>query len=137
MAKTKQDAKAMVEKQPICDLITVNECGSPVERAMFTPKVDDDFTLYFGTYKGSNKCKQIAANPGVVAVWPTGCGYISLSGEACCIDDAATREKAWHPIFGKHFAGGCSDPNFMVVRVSPKKLSYYEIGAAEAETIEL
>lgn len=137
MAKSIQDAKALVEQHPICDLITIDENCFPVERAMFTPKVDDDFTVYFGTFAGSNKCRQIKANPGVVVVWTTGKGYVSLRGKAEYLDDQASREHAWHPIFATHFPGGSADPTYCVIRISPVSLTSYEEGATEAETISL
>jgi general stress protein 26 len=136
MAKSIQDAKAIIEQQPICDLITIDESGMPAERAMFTPKVEDDFTVYFGTYINSNKIRQIKANQGVVAVWPTGNGFLSLKGKAEIVDDQKSRDRSWHPVFAKHFTGS-ADPTYIVVKVTPISLSYYESGTMESQSISL
>jgi general stress protein 26 len=137
MLKSVQDIRKMIEQQPVCDLITVDGSGVPAERAMFTPIVDDRFTVYLGTFAGSNKCGQIKTHSGVVAVWPVGTGYVSLRGKAEILDDQPAKDHAWHPEFAPHFAGGSSDPNFLVIKISPVSLTYYEEGMREAETITL
>lgn len=137
MAKSMQDIKAIIQQHPICDLITIDENGFPAERAMFTPVVDDDFTVFFGTFVNSNKGRHIQANPGVVAVWTSGNGYVSLRGKAELVNDQESKDHAWHPIFLNHFSGGSSDPGFTVIRISPVSLTYYQEGAMAAETISL
>jgi general stress protein 26 len=73
----------------------------------------------------------------VIAVWTTGKGYVSLTGKAQILDDQESKDLSWHPIFSNHFPGGSSDPNYIVVKVSPVSLSYYEEGTMEAQTISL
>ena len=135
MAKSIKDPISVIERHPIRDLIMVDENGFPSERAMFTAKIDDDFTVYFGTFPAANKCRHIASNPGVMAVWPTGSGYISLRGNAVILDDKKSREHTWHGAFYQYFKGGSSDPDFIVVKIKPVSLAYYEEGFMEAEII--
>ena len=95
MSKTKLDAKAIIDHQPIAALITIDEDCFPIERAMYTSTVTDDFTVYFVTVRDAEKCKQISKYPGVATVWPATGGYLSLTGEAFIQDDDASRNAAW------------------------------------------
>lgn len=137
MTKTKRDAKAIIGQQPIAALVTMNEDGFPVERAMYTSTVTDDFTVYFVTVRDAEKCKQISRNPGVATVWPTTGGYLSLTGEAFIQDDEASRNAAWKSSFIKYFPGGISDPTYVVIKIIPRTLAYYEFGVMDVEVIDL
>jgi general stress protein 26 len=133
---TKQEALELIVKQPVADLITIDGENFPAERAMFTPKVDEDFTVFFGTFTGSNKCNHVKANPGVAVVWATGNGYLTVRGKAVVTDDQAEREHSWHPVFLNHFSGS-ADPKYAVLRITPVSVTYYQFGTMETQTIEV
>ncbi|HEY3298251.1 MAG TPA: pyridoxamine 5'-phosphate oxidase family protein [Armatimonadota bacterium] len=135
MSKSAQDAKTIIDQQPICTLITVDENSAPVERAMFTAKVDKDLTIYFGTHVDSHKARQIAANCGVVVVWPIDKGFLAVQGNAELLYDQPVKDHVWHTEFASHFPGGSSDPNFVVIKVCPVVGSFYQAGTMEPEEI--
>lgn len=134
---TKQDAVNVITQHPISDMITIGEDGSLAERAMWTAKVDDKFNVYFATFRDSNKCKQIKKNPGIVVVWPTGKGFLSLKGSAELTTDQAVLDYVWSDILASHFTGGSKDPTLIAIRITPSSLTCYEEGKMEMDVIEL
>jgi len=125
----------MIARQPISNLVTIDENGFPAERAMYTARVDDDFTVYFATSTEMDKCAQIQKNPGIVVFWPIENGYLSLRGEAEVTTDQAARNLIWQDVFAAHFKGGCSDPTLAVIKITPRSLSYYKQNGLETEDV--
>ncbi len=133
----KTQAKTIIAEHPNSILITVNEKGQPTERVMWTARVDEDFTVYYATYKDSKKCKHVEANPNVLIFWYTGKGYLSLSGKAEISDDQSLRESLWRDSFAPYYPGGKNDPNYVVLKVNPGEMICVEECDAPVKVVDL
>lgn len=52
--------------------------------------------------------------------------FLTLSGKAEVITDAAVTAKMWRPAFKRWFPGGPSDPRLLLVQFSPYDAEFYE-----------
>jgi general stress protein 26 len=136
MKYSKEGALKIIADHPCASMITVDENNFPVERVMYTAKVDDDLTVYYGTFRSSNKCAQLSANPGIILIWPAGAGFLTLKGKAEVLDDAETLNHVWQDLFSQHFTGP-TDPTFVAVKIKPVSVTYYQEGMLETQSVDL
>ena len=55
--------------------------------------------------------------------------FLTLSGKAEVITDAATTAKMWRPAFKRWFPGGPTDPRLLLVQFAPYDAEFYEAAA--------
>lgn len=122
-------ARRIIDQAPMSVLTTLDEGGYPQSRTMWTPAVDDDFTVYFVTGRILEKCRQISANPRVCCFWTQiednalGGGYVCIKGEARVTDEQQLRDRLWDDVLSQYFPGGKTDPNYVVVVVKPSEMT--------------
>lgn len=115
----------------LCSLATVGADGAPRVRFV-RAKVDRDITLRIPTFVGTQKVRDVHADPRVHIT----CGdtdaerpgtYFQIDGTAEIATDAAEREAAWTPRLSKWFSG-LDDANYAVVKVTPTEITALPIG---------
>ena len=119
----KERARELIAQNPNSVLVTIDANGYPACRTMWTAKIENDFTVYYVTGRGSNKCGQIAANPRVTVFWPVGDSYVALKGDAVVTDDQEIRDMLWNDSMTQYFPAGRTDPNYVVVQIKPRELT--------------
>jgi general stress protein 26 len=103
--------------------------------------MDDDFTLWFATFKESRKALQVAANPeahlclGVDDVMKPE-SWLQIEGRAEMLDDPETRHLWWLDMFQAYFSGP-DDPNYVVCKVTPSRIEYMTMGTLQPEVWEV
>ena len=78
-------------------MITLDENGLPMARAMDPFQPEQDFTIWFGTNPYSRKVKQIQNNPVVTLYYldTDASGYVVIHGTAQLVDDANEKNIHW------------------------------------------
>jgi general stress protein 26 len=87
-----------------------------------------DMTLVGGTHKSSRKAAQLKKNPDVAIAMLSGKEftdpYVEIRALAEIHDDATTKKKYWNPVFLPYFKS-VDNPDFAVVKFTPREIAYY------------
>lgn len=129
--------KEMITKNPNSALITVDEDGSPVDRVMWTARIDDDYSVYYATSVKTGKVDRIKRNPRVLVMWTSETGYISMQGKAEIVSDPSLLADLWRDSFAPYFPGGKTDPDYVALRVSPESLTCIDDCSAPVKHVAL
>src|SRR5689334_18500480 len=99
-------------------LTTVDEDGTLRSRPMGTQDIDDDGCLWFFTETAAAKVGDVQQEHEVnVAYSHPSDRWISVSGTATLVRDAARQRKLWNPFVQAWFPGGPEDPSVALLRV--------------------
>jgi general stress protein 26 len=122
---SKVKAMEFLAKNKISTLCTVdNNC--PFARVMYTPKVDDDFTVWYSTSGKSNKIRHIKANPKVSVMFSEGWVYLQVIGNAEVVTDRETKASLWQEEWTRYWPGGIDDPDYVLIRIKPTQVQYFD-----------
>jgi general stress protein 26 len=113
-------ARTIITNASICTLITLNEDGLPMARAMDPFLPEEDFTVWFGTNPFSRKVKQIKNNPTVTLFYldKDESGYVVIHGTAELVDDSNEKETHWKDAWNAFYHN--RDNDYILIKVSPK-----------------
>ena len=121
-----------------CAVATVN--GKEPRVRMVHPTWDGD-VLWFATGPDTPKAKQLRENPNVdiqYQVAPPDFIHVMVRGSAELITDQATKNHAWDAIdydltqFG---STGPEDPNFLPIRIVPKRVELSEMFGSQNKKV--
>lgn len=115
--------KNIILANPNSVLVTIDETGHPVDRVMWTARIEDDMTVYYATYLDSGKVRRAGATPQVLVMWIGEGKLVSLKGTAEITTDQRVLDELWRDNFIAYFPGGKTDPNYAVMRITPEKQS--------------
>ncbi|UCF94354.1 MAG: pyridoxamine 5'-phosphate oxidase family protein [Desulfobacterales bacterium] len=134
-------AKILTKMQELtlAALATTTEDGKPWTRYVVV-RADEQMNIWFATFKGSRKTRQIARNPEVhlvlgVADLQTAVSWLQIQGRAVILDDPATKQAVWYDRLNPIFSGP-DDPNYVVGKVTPYRIEYYMMNKREPEVWE-
>ena len=124
------DVAAASAKAVWCALATVR--GDEPRVRIVHPTWEGE-TLWVATAPGSPKAKEIADNGAVdvqFQVAPPDFVHIMVRGTATLHSDNATRQQAWDAIdydLSDFFPGGPTDPNYVAVKITPRRVELSEM----------
>ncbi|RIV19881.1 pyridoxamine 5'-phosphate oxidase [Fibrisoma montanum] len=109
-------------------LTTQREDGEFHSRPMATHGVDEDGTMWFFTYKDSNKVREIQENDRVsLGFVDTGAEtYVAISGNAEVVDDQRKIDALWNDVLKTWFPNGKNDPNITLLKVTTHSGEYWD-----------
>jgi general stress protein 26 len=101
-------------------LTTVSDDGSLRSRPMTTQEIGEDGEIWFFTSDDSEVVLEAQREPSVNLAYskPDSGLYVSVSGNAELIKDAAKISELWNPIVAAYFPKGQNDPNLTLLRIS-------------------
>ena len=139
-SKPKNPAKKlrkMVKKVPVAMLTTVGADGVLRSRPMATQDPDFDGELWFFTRYHSPKSEDIKENQRVNVSYasPKQDRYVSVSGTATLVRDAAKVKELWRGEYKAWFPDGKKDPDLALLKVKVEKAEYWD--AAENRMVDL
>jgi general stress protein 26 len=139
MDALKEKIHAMMRELTLASLATVAEGGRPWVRYV-TVRGDEGLNLWFATFKGSRKTRHIAANPEVHLVLGVtdpqkAAHWIQVQGRAEILDDPDTKKARWFDML-KTFFSGPEDPNYVVCKVTPRRIEYFRMNKSGPEVWE-
>ena len=97
----------------------------------------DDDSLWFFMSRGGDPVDDLRSEPavGVVYADPSSDTYVSVSGTAAVVDDAAKKRQLWNKIAEAWFPGGPSDPDLALVQVKILHANYWDV--KESKLVQL
>ena len=132
MAKNdlKKQVIELITRTRYSKLITFGPDGAPHGRIMTNLPLGKGMVIWFATGLSTNKIKDIKKNP-TVSVFvddPDDQTYASIVGKAEIVNDNRMLNKFWQEPFGFFFPGGPSDPDYCLLKITPKKVEYLNPG---------
>lgn len=110
---------------------TRHENGHLHSRPMTTQngKIDEDDTLWFFMSKSGEPAADIGRSSQVNIAYadPDKDAYVSVSGDAEVVEDAAKKKELWSKINEAWFPGGPGDPDLALVRVRIAHATYWDV----------
>lgn len=106
---------------------TISTDNKIVSRPMQTQEVEFDGDLWFLTMKDTEKYDEIISNSNVNLAY-AGKSYVSISGTAEFIEDAAKKKEYWNPVFDKMLDTSYDDPNVVLIKVDADSAEYWDSG---------
>jgi general stress protein 26 len=91
--------------------------------------IDEDHSLWFFMSLGGEPVADLTADPVVGVVYAdTGADrYVSISGTAALVNDAAKKQQLWSKMAEAWFPGGPTDPDLALVQVKIIHASYWDV----------
>jgi general stress protein 26 len=117
----------LINHIPVAMLTTAEPDGTLRSRPMATQKTEFDGTLWFFTQAHSPKVDEIDREHQVNLSYADAQThvYVSVSGIATLVRDAARNEELWNPIYKIWFPGGLDDPELALLKVEVEKAEYW------------
>jgi len=101
------------------------------------PSLEADESLWFFMSKKGDPVDELKADPIVNLVYadPSADTYVSVSGSAAMIEDAAKKEQLWSKLAAAWFPGGPADPDLALVQVRIAHAHYWDV--KESKLVQL
>jgi general stress protein 26 len=117
--------RALIGKARIGILTTVDDDGRLVSRPMAIKDREFDGDLWFFTEDPSHKTVEVRRDPQVNVALESGKGWVSLSGEAEVVRDAAKIDELWDTGAEAWFEHGREDPKVALLKVTAHSAEYW------------
>ncbi len=114
----------MIAGAQIITLASIDENGYPRPVPMVKVK-DEDGAIYVSTGTSSAKTAHFKANPKAGMSIVKGANSIVYTGEVEIVTDEAVRRSLWGDWMLEHFPGGMEDPEYCVLKFTPKSYTYW------------
>ena len=126
----KNSVVELINRNRYSKLITFGSDGAPHGRIMTNLPLGDDMVIWYATGLSTNKAKEIEKNPNVSVFVddPDDQTNVSIIGRAEIVTDARLRKEYWQEPFGYFFPGGPVDPDYCLIKITPKKIEYLSPG---------
>lgn len=111
-------------------LVSITDEGHLHTCPMTTQQTEFDGDIWFIGAKDSEAVHNLAARPQVnVSYADTGSNnYVSVTGRAELVDDAARLAELWSDMYTMYFEGGQQDPNIQLIKINAQGAEYWEGG---------
>ncbi|WP_161879595.1 pyridoxamine 5'-phosphate oxidase family protein [Alkalibacterium sp. MB6] len=138
MADARDKALKIIEKDNIGVMATVSG-NKPVARYMTF--YNEGFTLYTITDKRTSKVEDIEANPHafILLGYEEGLlnkNFVEIDAKVSTTDDQALIEHLWSSYMNAIFEGK-DDPNILILKITPEKISLRGTKNTEVESVDL
>jgi general stress protein 26 len=99
--------------------------------------LESDESLWFFMSKHGDPVADLIADPVVNLVYadPSEDTYVSVSGTAAVLEDAAKKERLWNKLAEAWFPGGASDPDLALIQVQIVHANYWDV--KESKLVQL
>lgn len=96
-------------------------------------RMDEDSSLWFFMPRSGEPVDDIEADSNVAVVYadPGADSYVSVSGTARVVEDAAKKEQLWTKFDEAWFPGGTRDPNLALVQVQISHANYWDVESSK------
>ena len=132
MAKNdvKRNVAELMSRSRYAKLITYGPDDAPRARIMTNLPMGSDMVIWFATGLSTSKIQDIKKNPNVCVFIDDAADLTnaSITGKVEIVTDDRLRKKFWQPPFGFFFPRGPSDPDYCLLKISPKKVEYLNPG---------
>lgn len=127
-----------IKQYPVASVATIRD-GKPWARYM-AMQSEEDLSLYSTSFALSRKICQIRKDDNVHVIFGADpknfmLPYINVIGKAEILTDLEIKKKCWCEMLAQFFKGP-EDPNYVVVKIAPTKVEYWQHGAGQPEVYE-
>jgi len=125
--EVKKASLELANRSNIAMLSTNGDEGYPNTKAMIKVRNDELTTIWFSTNTSSKRVSQLLRDPkaNVYFVDTENWEGLMLVGEVEVLQDAATKERFWHPGDEKYYPLGVTDPDYTILRFNVHWGNYY------------
>ena len=118
----------LIKDIKIAMLTTEDADGVLRSRPMATQQAEFEGDLWFFTGASSRKVREASRHHEVNLSYaePGSNKYVSVSGTASVVHDAAKAKELWNPIYTAWFPEGLEDPNLALLKVEVHKAEYWD-----------
>lgn len=124
MENINEKAAQIVATAQIITVASIDENGYPRPVAMVKLK-DENGVIYVSTGTSSAKTAHFRANPKAGISIVKGSDSIVYTGEMEIVSDEAIKRSLWGDWMLSHFPGGVEDPEYCVLKFTPKTATYW------------
>ena len=124
MKEIEEKAAQMVATAQVITVASVDENGYPRPVAMVKIK-DEEGAIYVSTGTSSAKTAHFKANPKAGVSIVEGGNSIVYTGEMEVVTDETVKRSLWGDWMLNHFPGGKEDPEYCVLKFTPKSATYW------------
>lgn len=124
MENLKEKAARIVAAAQVVTMASIDENGYPRPVPMIKIK-DENGTVYVSTGTSSAKTAHFKANPKAGASIVEGYNSIVYTGYMEIVTDPAVKCSLWGDWMLPHFPGGADDPEYCVLKFTPKSATYW------------
>jgi general stress protein 26 len=127
-AEDTQHLEAMIKDIGVAMIVTRSADGTLHSRPMACPHHSFDGDLWLFTAEDSAKAREVEGESQVNVSFsePKNQRYVSLSGRASIVHDAARARAMWNPLLKAWFPGGIEDPRLALLRVEVEHAEYWD-----------
>ncbi|MDZ5473538.1 pyridoxamine 5'-phosphate oxidase family protein [Bacillus sp. 31A1R] len=138
MSDLKQKVMDMFEKHQVGTLATIRN-GKPYSRFMLF--FHEDLTLYAATNKETHKVEDMESNPNVHILLGLDAkgfssAYCEIEATASVEDSNDLRTKYWNDHL-KEWMSGPDDPNYVLLKLQPDLIRYFDKAGSKPEELTL
>lgn len=128
MANDMQKLGDLIKDIKIAMLTTAEQDGTLRSRPMATQKAEFDGTLWFFTRASSPKVDEVEQSHNVNLSYAAldSNTYVSVTGTASLVRDAAKAKELWNPILKAWFPKGLEDPDLALLHVTVQKAEFWD-----------
>ena len=123
-----QDAICALRRESTSAFLSyVDADGYPVTRALLVLEHEKIGIQYFSTNTSSRKVEAILNNPKTSVYYcvPGSFQGALFTGDMSVCTDAETKEFLWRDGFEMYYPKGVTDPDYCVLKLNARKVSYY------------
>jgi general stress protein 26 len=106
-------------------LTTRDPFGTMISRPMALQEVEFDGDLWFFSARDSRKVLHVTGSPQVNVTVSSGSTWVSLTGQASVVDDAAKKRELWNGGVEAWFPDGPDDDGIVLIRVEGESAEYW------------
>jgi general stress protein 26 len=127
----------LIEEIDVAMVTTVTQEGALRSRPMVTLELGDDGQLWFFTADDSGKVHDIAAEHAVNISYADSTlqRYVSATGNASIMHDAAKARELWEPRLCRYFPRGLEDPQLALLCVRLESAEYWDYSPQPGEPL--
>jgi general stress protein 26 len=107
-------------------LTTITVDGRLTSRPMTLQEAEFDGDLWFFAERDSNPVRHIAASPEVNLGAGSGGSWVSLTGDAEVVEDAARKRELWNSAVEARFPQGPNDDSVVLIKVHADSAEYWD-----------
>jgi general stress protein 26 len=116
-------------------LTTTTPEGTLTSRPMALQEVEFDGDLWFFAERNAPWIAHVTASPQVNVGVGTGGSWVSLTGRAAVVDDAAKKRDLWNQGAEAWLPQGADDPSVVLVKVDADSAEYWDAPGGRLATV--
>jgi len=103
----------------------IDENGYPSVSTVSPISPESILEILVSTNIGGNKEKRLRKDKRASICFRAGNDNITLVGDAEIVTDQATKSRCWQEWFTNHYPGGETDPNYIIIKFTTKRVSLW------------